>query len=148
MGVIDDFNDIFSTTFNTLVSFEKNMTSGYKKYNLSISEVHMLQEISRIDNASLSVIAAALKITPPSVTVAIKKLESKGMVNKIKNQEDNRAYIVKLSELGGKIVKSHEWFHRKMLQRVSTILDSDDVDSMIKGLAAVNEYLNTFLPKE
>lgn len=72
---------------------------------------HLLMYLSNHEGCSQTEMAQAEKITTPSVTVSLKKLEKGGYIEKAVDGTDNRYHKVVLTPKGAEIVKqSHEIF--------------------------------------
>lgn len=73
-------NDLLVTSFENVGKMEERMLEASSN-DLSIAEVHMLECVGQnpAGYSTISGIAQALDITLPTVTVAVKRLEKKGI---------------------------------------------------------------------
>lgn len=69
-------------------------------YQLKPGQVGMIFILNRCGEASQKELARRLNITPPAVTVALRKLEELGYVEKAIDKKDQRATVIKLTEKG------------------------------------------------
>ena len=79
-GVMEDFfckkfNDNLSLSYVLFNRVEQNVFNSSKRFNLSISELSMLEAINRspVHGKMVGDIACELMITPSSVTIAVNK---------------------------------------------------------------------------
>ena len=98
-------NELFTTTYRSVLKVEEVMLRHLSNGSLTLSEMHMLECIGkRKGDAAITDIAQELDITPPSVTMAVKRLEKKGFITKDRSEEDGRRVRVRLTEEGRRAV--------------------------------------------
>ena len=103
------------------------------------SEIHILNVIGNNDDIHISEIARKFGVTKGAISKTIKKLERKGLVEKIIDKTNNTRTLAQLTEKGMLAYHAHERYHREY-----------DID-MYSYLASLTEreldILNTFLAK-
>ena len=104
-------------------------TSDLKK--LSSTQIHYLDLIYHEDNLPLSTLARKLKVTKPSVSNHIDKLEKLGYVRKVKSDEDKRVQYLHLTAKGKTMAKLHDRFHDVFAQKLSGKLSEDELKLLI-----------------
>ena len=73
-------NELFTTTYRSVLKVEEVMLRHLSNNSLTLSEMHMLECIGkRAGDAAITDIAQELDVTPPSVTMAVKRLEREGL---------------------------------------------------------------------
>ncbi len=73
-------NELFTTTYRSVLKVEEVMLRHLSNNSLTLSEMHMLECIGkRAGDVTITDIAQELDVTPPSVTMAVKRLEKKGL---------------------------------------------------------------------
>jgi DNA-binding MarR family transcriptional regulator len=137
---VSKLNDFLVDTFHSILDAEEAVLQKLDCKNLSISELHLIEVVGKMENITISDIAQSLGITLPSVTVAINKLMNKGYVKKIKSQFDGRSVYVALTELGDKINKTHAYFHKKMVESVAGGLDLEEREKLLAALNRLNSF--------
>ena len=91
-------NELFTTTYRSVLKVEEVMLRHLSNGSLTLSEMHMLECIGkRAGDAAITDIAQELDVTPPSVTMAVKRLEKKGFLTKARSEEDGRRVRVRLN---------------------------------------------------
>ncbi len=137
------FNQALVTTYRSILKVEEVMLRDLSGGNLTISEMHILESIgkSRGEGMHISDIAQEQGITLPSVTMAVKKLEKKGYVTKVKNASDARRVCVYLTEPGRRAEIAHRYFHRKMVKAITRPMTQEERELMLSGLDRLNAFL-------
>lgn len=136
-----ELNNLLEETFRNILKVEQELVQR-SSINLSISELHMLEAVSRNKEKgrTISDLAYDMDISAPSVTVAINKLQTKGYVYKDRCESDGRVVFVKLTKLGSKTNAAHQFFHQSMVRSVVKELSSDEQQAMYKGIMKLDEY--------
>lgn len=144
---IETLNSMLVETFRELLRLEERMINKIGQMNISISELHLLDAVGKGDNdfKSISRVADILKITLPSVTAGVKKLEEKGYIEKSKSETDGRFVYVRLTALGRRVNAVHKHFHRQMATEVSNGLDENEKQVLIKSITKLDHFFSKSL---
>ena len=122
-----ELNKLLVDTYRSIERIEESAIKNSKTIDLSISEMHLLDETAKHEcGITIGNIAKAFNITLPSVTIAISKLEKKGYVEKVKRDGDGRKVYVKLTRLGEKTGAAHRFFHEQMVRNISQIFSQSE----------------------
>ena len=134
-------NDMLVDTFNSILKFEEESLKTLNE-PVTISEAHIIEAVGKQPDkqSTVSKIAAVLNIAMPTATVAVKKLEQKGFLAKMPCQRDGRQTIITLTDLGKKIDRAHQFFHRKMARHVAKQFDEAERDVLLKAIQTLNEF--------
>jgi DNA-binding MarR family transcriptional regulator len=137
-----ELNDLLVNTYRSVARLEEDMLSDLSDASLSISEMHLIEQIGKAKDAGITIteIAQAQGVTLPSVTVSVKKLEKKGYVQKQRCEEDGRRILVTLTELGRRADISHRFFHRQMVGAVERAVAAQDREVLLHGLTTLNGF--------
>lgn len=135
-------NDILVDTFNTILKFEDISLKKISNVTVTVSETHIVDAIAKFqgERATVSEIANTMSISIPTVTVALKKLETKGIVTKIRCEDDARCVFVTLTDLGKKILTAHRYFHRKMVRNISSEFNEEEKRILIDAMKKLNGF--------
>ena len=127
--------------FNDLLRIEEK-TLQKQVGDLSMREVHIIEAVcaAQAEDNTMTVLAAMLRVTVGSLTVAIKTLERKGYVIRMRSDTDKRrVHVLPLPPaLEGE--KHHREFHRRMVDAVTTAVPANELDVLIKSLHAIYDY--------
>ena len=135
-------NELFTTTYRSVLKVEEVMLRYLSNNSLTISEMHMLESIGkRAGDVTITDIAQELDVTPPSVTMAVKRLERKGYLTKDRSDEDGRRVRVRLTEEGRRAETAHRYFHRQMVRAVARCLEPAQREALLNALQRINEFM-------
>ncbi len=135
-------NDVIVSIYDSVVRVETQMLDKSGQ-DLSISEMHIIEAVWKsADGAcSISDIAQARQVTLPSMTVAIKRLEKKGFVEKIRSAKDARVVMVTLTRKGERVNSMHRYFHERMVRSFLKNIDTEERSTLLKTLKNMDDFL-------
>ena len=134
-------NNYLVDFFHHILKIERNALNTLCD-ELSIREIHTIEAIVNSDDHRVGSIAAQLKITMGTLSVALKTLESKGYVIREKMETDRRQVQVIVTEKGIEINRRHQDFHQKMIQEVTSCLSDKELNMLMIGLDRLNEHFH------
>jgi len=116
--------------FTRLISVaEESAKKLYEMQDLTATQFHYLEIIGELENPTLTELAAAMKLTKPSVTTAIDRLVIKGLVRKVHSDIDKRSSHLHLTEIGEQINKRHDFAHDFVIDLIAKKLSQDEIKS-------------------
>ncbi|MCL2820320.1 MAG: MarR family transcriptional regulator [Oscillospiraceae bacterium] len=143
---MDDFekslNYVLVDTFNSILKYEESSLKKIVSVPVTITEAHMLEAVGEFESEGTTVsdVASFLGVSMPTATVALKKLESKGFINKEPCVRDGRRMIVNLTDMGRKINKAHYLFHKRMVKNISRQFPDTEKDALYKAVTRLNSF--------
>lgn len=134
-------NTLLVSTFHHILRVEEGMLRTTKS-PLSMSEIHLLDVVGEGSGhgRTISAIAEELHIAMPSVTVAVNKLARGGYLQKEKSPEDRRSVRITITKEGERIYRMHQYYHRKMVQAVSSGLTEEEKKVMLTGVQKLGAF--------
>lgn len=140
-----ELNELLEDIYrNVRVMEEKDLKKS--RLNLSIGEMHLLEQIGKGQNGmTVSEIAQKQNVTKPSVTVAVNKLVQKGYCEKQHVESDGRAVLVTLTKLGRRVNAFHARFHRNMIREVTSDLTETEQEKLLEIMGRLNHYFQSKL---
>ena len=126
--------DIVARLSNMVVQTEEAAKEKFDLTGLTLTQLHYLETINLLRNPNLTELAANLKLTKPTVTVAIEKLIEKNYVSKVQSDEDRRSAHLHLTEKGKQINQIHELAHKTISDTICLKLNSDEQQLLIEIL--------------
>ncbi|MCL2807840.1 MAG: MarR family transcriptional regulator [Coriobacteriia bacterium] len=135
-------NHMLVETFNTILKYEEVSLNSILDVPVTIAEAHMIEAVGAHENnkATVSAVASQLKVSMPTATVALKKLESKGFIAKVPCMEDGRRAIVRLTDAGMRINRAHQQFHKRMVRNISRQLDGAEKGALLIALTKLSDF--------
>ena len=127
--------------FNDLLRIEEKALQK-KVGALSMREVHIIEAVcaAQAEDNTMTVLAATLRITVGSLTVAIKTLERKGYLIRQRSDADKRRVHVLPLAPAIEVEKQHRAFHRRMVSAVTNAVPTEQLDVLISSLHAISDY--------
>lgn len=127
--------------FNDLLRIEEKTLQKHVP-DLSMREVHIIEHVcaAQTEDNTMTVLAATLRVTVGSLTVAIKTLERKGYVKRVRSELDKRRVHVLPLPPALEVEKHHRAFHRRMVDAVTSAVPPEQLDVLIKSLHAIYDY--------
>ena len=136
-------NELLVEIYRNVQILEQNELKK-QRLNISINEMHMIELIAKGKTGmTVSEIAQQLKVTKPSVTVAVNKLVQKGYCEKQRLPGDGRAVQVMLTPEGKKV----EAFrcHRRIIAEICEDLSEEEREELLRTMTRINSYFQTKL---
>ncbi len=134
-------NHLLVDLFNHILSLEE-MNLKNSGVALSMSEVHILENIRKSDSKIMSDVAKLQMITLGSLTVAVNTLERKGYVVRSRDIQDKRIVRLSLTEEADKMLAIHDRFHEEMIDAIVSDLHLDREEALMDALERVIAYFN------
>jgi len=135
-------NDYLVDFFNSILKIEENSLNVICS-ELSLREIHTVEAIINSNDGNVGSIAARLKITMGTLSVALKTLEAKGYVVREKTKADRRQVSVIATEKGVEVNKQHQDFHHKMVDEIISCLSAKELEVLMIGLDKLDKHFNS-----
>lgn len=123
--------EIVAIGSNWVGQMEESAREQFNLLNLTLTQMHYLETMNKLDNPSLTELAATLKLSKPTVKVAVDKLVEKDFVIRVKSDEDRRSAHLHLTEKGKLINTMHEYAHKRIAESISRKLSEEEQKQFI-----------------
>jgi len=123
--------DIVAIGSNMVGLMEEHAKEQFNLLNLTLTQMHYLETISKLSNPNLTELAGVLKLSKPTVKVAVDKLIEKDFVLKVKSDEDRRSAHLHLTEKGKLINTMHEYAHKRIAESILRKLNQEEQEQFI-----------------
>lgn len=110
--------------YDKISSWEHSVVRGS---GLSPAQMHAIEVIGHRQDIRMKELAERLGVTTGTLTVAVDKLERKGLVIRKPHLHDRRSLLVALTEKGTMVFAQHDRFHSDFTEDISAGLNSDEV---------------------
>lgn len=137
----DTINQVLVHLFNDLLRIEES-TLRREGVRLSMREVHLIEAVCEAEenDNTMTALAARLRVTVGSVTVAVATLERKGYLIRQRSKADRRRVHVLPTQAALEVEKTHRAYHRRMTGAVMEAVPGEQLEVFIQGLEAVSDY--------
>ena len=93
--------------------------------------MHYLEVISSLHNPNITELASEMKLTKPTVTVAVDKLIDRDYIYKVQSDEDRRNSHLHLTDRGKQINAMHAYAHERFSELIKESLEPDEMQALI-----------------
>lgn len=111
-------NDLLVDLFNYILLLEERNLKRNGLKNLSMTEIHIIEAVEKVDVPSMSEVANKLMVTPGTLSTSVNRLIQKGYIKSERSEKDRRVVLLSLTERGKEAFQIHEDFHKNMISRI------------------------------
>ncbi len=142
----ETLNHFLVNVFNKILKTEEQSISSKNYPNLSLREIHILETVCLAndhgeDNRSAA-IAAALHVTPGTLTTAVSLLEKKGFLVRTKDKDDKRIVRITATDKGKEAQARHDAFHHEMIDGILATLDEEEARVFTQALVKLGKFFD------
>ncbi|MGQ7563260.1 fatty acid biosynthesis transcriptional regulator FabT [Streptococcus suis] len=134
-------NEYLTAIFNNVLVIQENSLRKSRFNDISIKEMHTIDEIGDKKGATPSDIARALMVTLGTVTTSLNNLERKGYIERVRSTKDRRVVHLFLTKKGRLVYRLHQRFHNEMVKQITDGMDETEYQVMKKGLMKLYHFL-------
>ncbi|MEG6511067.1 MarR family transcriptional regulator [Desulforamulus ruminis] len=117
--------------------------------DISVSEVHCIEQISRIEEANVTKLSEGMELTRGAVSKLTKKLLQKGVIEKYQKPENKKEIYFKLNDQGKEICLKHHHEHQKLEEGFKKLLARyEDQETLLLFLTDLNEAFKEMMERE
>ena len=105
--VRETVNGLLVEVFNHILFIEEQYMK-HQGVTLSMTEVHILENVEKSETKTLGDVARLQMVTPGTLSVAVNSLVRKGYIMKCKDLQDKRVVRLLLSAKANEVLRSHD----------------------------------------
>jgi DNA-binding MarR family transcriptional regulator len=132
-------NELLVDIFNRILAIEGESLKQ-KGIKLSMSEIHVLEAVIKVEEPTMTNIAKKLGITVGSLTVSVNTLYQKGYLSRERDSEDRRKVVIGLLPKAEEVMETHNDFHNDMINSIFHDLKVDEDEILISSLKKLSSY--------
>lgn len=132
-------NELLVDIFNRILAIEEEALKE-KGVKLSMSEIHVLEAITKTEEPTMTNVANKLGITVGSLTVSVNTLYQKGYVSRERDPEDRRKVIIGILPKAEDVLEKHNEFHNEMINSIFNDLKVEEDELLISSLRKLSSY--------
>ena len=138
----ETINYLLEAVFHNILRVEEEYLQKGSGDGLTIREMHMIEYIGKAgqEGRTPSEIADYLKVARPTITVAVRKLDEKGILTRNICPEDRRVVLVTLTREGRKVYIQHMRFHTLLANEIEEDLTEDEKETLIRTMIKMNKF--------
>jgi len=123
--------DIVAKLSNMLAQTEESAKEQFDLTELTLTQMNYLETINNLSNPNLTELASTLKLSKPTVKVAIDKLVEKEYVFRVQSDEDRRSAHLHLTQKGEQINRIHDLAHKNIADSICAKLSKEEQQQLI-----------------
>ena len=135
-------NEILVRLFANVLDIEEKCLKTGEFSDLSINEMHVIDNIGINRERTMSDTARDLRITSGTLTTAVDNLIKKGYVVRERSVEDRRVVKIRLTEKGTAAYFAHENFHKDLVLSALQKLNKEEEEFLIKVLSNIDVFFH------
>ena len=135
-------NQALKDMFYSVLRLQEKSVSKLANGNLSRTEMHALEIVQDIPEATLTQIADILGITKATVSVSVNRLVEKGFLVKTRAEDDGRKSILKLTTAGETMCRKHSQFHEMLILAVMRDFHVSQYPEVLQSMQALVNFFN------
>lgn len=131
-------NELLVGLFNYILYIEERNLKACG-VSLSMNDVHILENVKKASDNTMSHIANRLMVTQGTLTTNVSKLITKGFLVRYRDENDKRVYRLKNTDKAFEVLKIHDDFHANMIDKAIGDLGLDenkDLNDMLENILA------------
>ncbi len=132
-------NELLVDIFNRILAIEGESLKE-KGIKLSMSEIHVLEAITKTEEPTMTNVANKLGITVGSLTVSVNTLYQKGYVSRDRDAEDRRKVVIGILPKAEEVLEAHNDFHNDMINSIFNDLKVEEDELLISSLKRLSSY--------
>jgi len=123
--------DIVARLSNLFGQTEEAAKEQFHLLSLTHTQMHYLETINLLQNPNITELARNLKLSKPTVKVAVDKFIEKDFLYKIQSDEDRRSAHLHLTEKGKLINQMHDYYHKRIAESFSRKLNGKELEILV-----------------
>jgi DNA-binding MarR family transcriptional regulator len=136
--------DLFIRLVNRYNSLERIPVKHGAKHDLYHSERHMLDKIGDNPGMNVSELARVVGVTKGAISQVVKKLETKGAVQRYRRSNNDKEVFVELTKVGRELYGKHKAINEETVSSLCKELERYS-DDKIEFLVSMFQWIDTFL---
>ena len=127
----EQLNSFLVDVFGRINKIEERAMAGGLGSAVSITEIHIIEKIE---------VARSIGVTLATLTVACDKLVAKGLVRRVRSQEDRRVVNIMLTDKGRAAYEYHKDFHERMIASLVDTLSPEQTALLAQSLEKLQDF--------
>ena len=127
---------------STYQAFESYSTSHIKEMGLTMTQFDILATLGNQPPMTCKELGEKTLILKGTMTGVLERLEAKGLIEKIANEDDGRSYKIGLTKSGDKLFKKNFPEHLEHLGKALSKLSKKELEKAVAVLKEVKTIFN------
>ena len=141
---VKKFNELLvSISTNMMLHEMETLKKDFFLRELSFQELHTIELIGNLEEPTMGQLAREGRVTQGTMSVMVKKLVQKGLVERSGSQEDMRVVKARLTEKGKKAYGQHREMHVKATREWLSLVSEEEQEIILMVLKKINRFLTS-----
>jgi DNA-binding MarR family transcriptional regulator len=141
---VKKFNELLvSISTNMMLHEMETLKKDFFLRELSFQELHTIELIGNLEEPTMGQLAREGRVTQGTMSVMVKKLVRKGLVERSGSQEDMRVIKARLTEKGKKTYGQHREMHVKATREWLSLVSEEEQEIILMVLKKINRFLTS-----
>ena len=137
---LEILNQLLTQTFNDILKVEEQSLKLTTKEAVSVTEMHILDAVGLEGGRTVTELAVAARVTASTMTIAVNRLQAKGLVERERDGTDRRVVRVRLTPRARTLVGAHRRFHRRRARMVVEGLSPEESDVLVRAMSNLQGF--------
>lgn len=133
-------NHMLVELFHQITKIEHRVLAQQEFQDLTLPEIHVLEQIDQEPCPIMSDVAARLGITLSTLTTSVSRLVKKGYVHKRRSTTDKRLALLSLTAKGKRINQLHARFHQEMIEVILQHTNEEEQRILLGSLSHLTSF--------
>ena len=134
-----NFLPLIKQLATTYQAFENYSTAHVREMGLTMTQFDILATLGNQPPMTCKELGEKTLILKGTMTGVLERLEAKGLIEKIANEEDGRSYKIGLTKSGDKLFKKAFPEHLNYLGKAFSKLSDKEIEQVINALKVVKQ---------
>jgi MarR family 2-MHQ and catechol resistance regulon transcriptional repressor len=136
---IQETDHVWLVMLKAMRALTRYATAGIEDTGLGDTDFRVLEVLLHKGPLPVNTIGPIVDLTPGSISIAVDRLFSKGLVSRVESTQDRRVRIVALSPLGKDLIGSAFRKHSAQMKTVFAELDPEELRGLETALKKVGK---------
>lgn len=136
-GIEMNFLPLIKELATTYQAFESYSTAHVKDLGLTMTQFDILATLGNQPPMTCKELGDRTLILKGTMTGVLERMEAKGLIEKIPNEDDGRSYKIGLTKSGDKLFKKAFPEHLRYLEKAFSKLSNKEIEQAVQILKAV-----------
>lgn len=132
-----NFMPLIKELASTYQAFESYSTNHVKEMGLTMTQFDILATLGNQPPMTCKELGQKTLILKGTMTGVLERMEAKGLIERIPNEEDGRSYRIGLTKSGDKLFKKAFPEHLQYLGKVFSKLSGKEIEQAVNALKVV-----------
>ncbi len=134
---MNELTEIIAKLSSMIGQGEETAKEQFNLSSLTLTQMFYLETINNLNNPNITELAASMKLSKPTVKVAVDKMIERDYVFKVQSDEDRRSAHIHLTEKGQLINQMHDYAHKRIAEYIRSKLNTEEEECLVRVLKKV-----------